>query len=113
MIYDERSQPKNAPDPAPSMMTIIPKSRWKTSYFFGVPSALNVGTQGISNLYVNIMSPNLMNINVSINGATPGSLSSLSRLGGFSNLSSNFPELKGGQYHINATSYHLYSTVPF
>jgi len=38
MMYDLRNFANSAPYPAPSMMTIIPMSRWKTSYLWYVPA---------------------------------------------------------------------------
>ncbi len=38
MMYDQRMQGAGAPYPAPSMMSIVPISRWKTSYLWSVPA---------------------------------------------------------------------------
>ncbi|HYM19400.1 MAG TPA: choice-of-anchor D domain-containing protein [Candidatus Kapabacteria bacterium] len=38
MFYDQRSQGTSDPYPAPSMVSIIPRSRWKSEYYFNVPN---------------------------------------------------------------------------
>lgn len=41
MMYDQRMQGETQPYPAPSMMTLIPKSRWKSTYLWAVPKDKN------------------------------------------------------------------------
>lgn len=37
MQYDQRMQGTSSPYPTPSMLSIVPKSRWKSEYYFYVP----------------------------------------------------------------------------
>src|SRR5579872_2706323 len=118
MEYDERSQtPKRDPSPAPSMMTIVPVSRWKNSYSMMIPKQNVLDYLSYFDGYVNVISPNLSNVLVSINNAAPVHLSSLGRLSGFNNFSKNFPGFAGAQYSLpgsfNITTLRLYSTEPF
>jgi len=116
MQYDERSITPNAPWPSPSMMSIIPVSRWKRSFSISTHEK----SQSIDHEYVNILGSNLGSISVSINGGLPSSLSSISHGGGFSNISSQYPSVSGGQYKIESNSltgkgntYHFFSNDPF
>jgi len=116
MQYDQRSQPVKNPWPAPSMMTIVPYSRWKTSYSFA--AFLDVDREKANNsIYINLIGSNLSNIKVSHNGSIPTSLSSLSRVQSFSNLSSHLSNINANQYSILSgftfDTYHLTSSDPF
>ncbi|MDP4236140.1 MAG: choice-of-anchor D domain-containing protein, partial [Bacteroidota bacterium] len=120
MQYDERSQTTTIPWLSPSMMTIVPKSRWRTSCAFAVPGGNTIDDGGrVPNyIYINVIAPNLGNISLSINGANPVPLTSLSRIGQFSNFSSNYPTLRANQYRFtsffnSASNYFLSSPDPF
>jgi plastocyanin len=111
MQYDERSVTPKAPWPAPSMMSIIPVSRWKRNYsFYLFP---NPNTEDYK--FVNILSTNLSSINVSTDGTTFKPISSLSKFSGFINLSSQFPSITAGQYKFQSSgqTYTLSSNTPF
>lgn len=113
--YDERSLTLESPWPAPSMMAIVPLSRWKTSYFFSLPPTY-YGAKYTNTIFVNILASNLTNINVSIDGKSPVPLSNLTRIGGYSGISNHFPNLKASQYRFSAGfsySYYLFSNEPF
>jgi len=116
MQYDERSVTSNAPWPAPSMMSIIPVSRWKRSYSFSIDEIPN----GISNAYINILAQDLSTVSISVDGALPATLSSVSHIGNFSNFSRQFLSSRAGQYRLEADTYvgfphmyHLLSNDPF
>jgi hypothetical protein len=70
MMYDQRMQPGTAPFPAPSMMSIVPLSRWKNDYSFEVPAQ---SYDEIFNSYILVVSVNHAWTNgllkVSYNGA--------------------------------------------
>ncbi|MEI8134917.1 MAG: choice-of-anchor D domain-containing protein [bacterium] len=114
MQYDERSAPGTPPWPAPSMVTIIPVSRWKNVYSFGVASQED---QVSNQVCLSVLALDFSKIKVSMNGAAAIPLSSLSRIGSFSNVSGHYPGLKGSQYLFtsgkNTTSYSLTSSDPF
>ncbi|MFI5263111.1 MAG: T9SS type A sorting domain-containing protein [Candidatus Kapaibacterium sp.] len=117
MQYDERSQTDKSPDPAPSMMTVIPKSRWKTSYYVSIPTNANSQITFLTN-FLNVIGTNLGNITVSVNGGIPNFLTSFSKFGNFNSVSNQFPSLKGTQFQVPAAtnasvSYFLSSDQPF
>jgi plastocyanin len=115
MQYAERTQTANAPFPAPSMMTIVPVSRWKTSYSLTVVSDANIVNQIIHDRYLNIIGSNLNNINFSINGGNPVPLSVLSKVLNYGTVSTRYPNLKAAQYKLPSTanSCHFFSSDPF
>jgi len=54
MLYDQRNFATSAPYPAPSMMTIIPMSRWKKSFMWYVPvNRFEI----LQEYYVNVIAP--------------------------------------------------------
>jgi len=112
MQYDERNQPTSGLAPSPSMMTIIPKSRWRTSYNFSLLQAKTI--DGITeDQYVNIIADSLTDIRVSNDGAPLVPLTSaFNQVGQFQNVSSNY-HISGGQYRMGAGSYFLHSNYPF
>lgn len=111
--YDERSQPPKKPYPAPSMMTIIPHSRWRTSYNF---SEFDPG--GISGVnesqYINIISDSLTSIRVSADGSAEVPLGStgFTSVGTIKSLPSSYG-VKGGSYSVNSHAFYLHSDFPF
>ncbi|HYM20844.1 MAG TPA: hypothetical protein VEW28_07565, partial [Candidatus Kapabacteria bacterium] len=70
--YDQRMQGGGQPFPAPGQMSIVPMSRWKSSYLFYVPSNTFEILQGY---YINVICDrndfNVSHILVSINGSKP------------------------------------------
>jgi len=118
MQYDERSESKARPWPAPSMMTVVPRSHWKRFYSFNLLDNSNVW-QVIDNPYINVISDHMDDIRVSINGGTPGPLTTLGKVSTFSNLSGSDVGLSGTQYKLNtpvlnpSAPYYLTSEYPF
>lgn len=108
--YDERSQSTNMPLPTPSMMTVIPVSRWKSSYNFAIPDFED--PKIIDAPYIQILSTNVEKIFYSLNGATPKQLSSLSAAGSFNSVSTHY-NIKGVRYKIGSGSYRFFSEFPF
>ncbi|MEI8135032.1 MAG: choice-of-anchor D domain-containing protein [bacterium] len=116
MQYDERSQlGQQGPWPCPSMMTVVPKSRWKTSYFFSMPGRTNEEQTSLTAIFVNVISPDISGIKVKINGGPVKSLSTIDRFANFTNVSKTYPELKGSQYLFiaNYPAYQFFSDDPF
>jgi len=115
MQYDERSQPTKSPYPAPSMMTIIPHSRWRTAYNFSEfdPS----GIAGVNpNQFIGIISDSLTQIRVSANGSAESNLpgNGITSAGTtYSSISKIFTSAKGSRYNIASSSYYLHSDYPF
>ncbi len=114
--YDERmiSKPNPRQSPAPCMMAIVPKSRWKKFYSFVIPhypAAYN---------YINIISGHMEDIKISELGLAPVPITSLSRSLLFGGISSQDNSLFGAQYKLSIPSvsdksfpYYLYSEYPF
>ncbi len=118
MQYDERSESKARPWPAPSMMTVVPRSHWKRFYSFNLLDNSNVW-QVLDNPYINVISDHIGDIRVSINGGTPVALTTLGKVLSFSNLSGADAGLTGTQYKLNtpilvpSAPYILTSEYPF
>ncbi|MBS1902881.1 MAG: IgGFc-binding protein [Bacteroidetes bacterium] len=76
MQYDQSMQAVRPPNPAPSMLSIIPRSRWKSEYYFSNPSSKN----NTRSMYLLITAPrsdwNGQKILVSHAGAPASSLTS-------------------------------------
>ncbi|MEP7234334.1 MAG: T9SS type A sorting domain-containing protein [Ignavibacteriota bacterium] len=121
MQYDQRSVPQHPLWAAPSMMTIVPITRWRSFYSFLTTNAAggkNDKDFYSNDVYVNVIAQNLANITLSLNGAPPIPLSSLARKNAFTITSSHFESFQAAQYRlINAayvpTSYAISSTDPF
>ncbi|MBS1902480.1 MAG: T9SS type A sorting domain-containing protein [Bacteroidetes bacterium] len=74
-MYDQRMQGGGAPYPAPSQMTIIPKSRWKTSFLWYVPNNTFEILQGYYiNLICNRSDYDNRKILIAVNGGKPAPL---------------------------------------
>jgi hypothetical protein len=105
MQYDQRSQPDNPPFSAPSMMTIVPQSRWKTSYYLYVPG--NEPFEKYQDYYINVFSnlfygPATGDISYTLNGGEIKTLSTLQRAGGFNSIGAAQYKLYPGSYHFFA-----------
>ncbi|MDP4237109.1 MAG: hypothetical protein Q8919_11740, partial [Bacteroidota bacterium] len=115
MQYDERSQGSAKPYPAPSMMTIVPHSRWRTTYNFSEfdPS----GITGVNpNQYIGIIADSLNAVKVSIDGAPEGPISNLGgSINTFNNVSNRYTtgNMKGGNYDVGSHTFFLHSDFPF
>ncbi len=116
MQYDERSIALQTWQ-APSMMTIVPVSRWKTSYFLSTLGKNFTSSEyAYSNVtFLNIIGSNLSNISVSVGGGNPTPLSTFFKITGYQTISNHFPNLKAASYKVSALdflgnqSYHLFS----
>jgi plastocyanin len=117
MQYDQRSQPDAIPAPAPSMVTVVPKSRWKRSYsFMNYIDKESSDLKAHHSLFINVIASNLSSIFLYVNQSDPKSLSSLTKVGGYNNITSDL--LKGGLYIIpegafNNPNYFFKSDDPF
>jgi plastocyanin len=112
MQYDERSQPFKGPWPAPSMMTVIPISRWRKSYDFYVPTR-SASESILDYPYVNVISPPSATINVSVDGGTPRSIVSFPAAGNVPSVSNRYA-LKGVRYKLpGGSAYRLTSDSSF
>lgn len=116
--YDQRSQSTGKPWPAPSMMNVVPRSRWKKFYSFNVLDNGNVWQ--ISDApYINVISDNLAEIKISINGGVPTGLTALTKLQTYSSFSGSDNGLTGTQYKLSvpvlnpSAPYYLTSQYPF
>ena len=118
MQYDERSESKSKPWPAPSMMTVVPRSHWKKFYSFNLIDNGSV-FQIIDLPYINIISDHFDDIKMSISGGAPTSLSSLVKVVSYPNLSGSDAALSGIQYKLYAAPlsppapYYFTSEFPF
>jgi len=116
MMYDNRMFANAAPYPAPSMMTIIPISRWKTSYAWYVPANKFEVFQAY---YVNIIGQtqdfsNQGGIMVSYNGGAIKPISTVINLDQrFKGSIPNHPELTGIRYKLAPGSYYATGPHPF
>ncbi len=115
MQYEERSQPAKGLFPAPSMMTIVPHSRWKKSFSFSGPIATSgsgVGTGATTNQFFIIISDSISGIKVSFNGGKETGLSAFSLDRSFNVVSSHYSS-KAEVLRIGPGSYYLHSDQPF
>ncbi len=109
MLYDLRGQGTTAPYPAESMMSIVPMSRWRTSYLFYV--AANT-FEVLQNYYINIIGLRKDidggNIQYAFNGtkALTKVNQGLTLKGSFPNIP-NHPELKGERRVVHPGAYYL------
>jgi hypothetical protein len=121
MQYDQRSQPVQKPWPAPSMMTIVPRSHWKKYFAFNLLDNGNTG-QIIDMPYINVISDHLNDIKVSVGGAAPVPLTSaafLTKINNFGSVSVTDQSVEGIQYRLTspvylpASPYYFTSEYPF
>lgn len=115
MMYDLRNFANSAPYPAPSMMTIIPISRWKTSFMWYVPAnqfetlqAYYVdvlGLRGDFDLNTGILA--------SFNGGMIRPIKQVLALDGQYKQIPNHPELNGIRFKLYPGSYYATGPHPF
>jgi hypothetical protein len=106
MAYQLRDQGTKEPYPAESMMSIVPMSRWRTSYLFYVPANT---FEILQDYFINIIGEKNdidHNIVFSQNGGNTSRLSSLGSQGAFINIP-NHQELKGVRYRVAPGSYYI------
>ncbi len=113
MQYDERAQPTNKPYTAPSMMTIVPHSRWRKTYNFSVltpPTDHGV----VGDQFIDVIADSLSAIMVSANGAIEHPIiTALPSAGSVNVVSKNYPGVKGARYRIGSGPYYMHSDFPF
>jgi hypothetical protein len=115
MQYDERSQPLKSPWPTPSMMTVIPHSRWRNSCTFSVFSNASgeLGGGSAANQFMTVIADSLADIQVSVDGAKEKSLGSAFSTAGNFTVVSNHSSVKAARYRIGPGAYYLHSSQPF
>lgn len=117
MEYDERSQGSKKPYPAPSMMTVVPHSRWRTTYNFSTFDPVGGGLGATNpNQYVNVIADSISQVKVSIDGGPEGPLTNIgTSVGSHSNISSRYSStpLKGNRYDVGSHNFYLHSDYPF
>lgn len=113
MMYDQRNFATAAPYPAPSMMTIVPMSHWRTSYLWYVPANKFETLQGY---YVNIICEKGdldTVIKGSLNGGQIKPIKTVLSLGAQFQSIPNYPNLMGQQFQLSPGSYYAVGTRPF
>jgi hypothetical protein len=113
MTYDLRDFATAIPYPAPSMMTVIPISRWKTSYIWYVPSNYNFPKN-----YANIIGlrsdlHSTDGIMASYNGGAIKPIGQIFSTDQQYDVIPNHPELAGIRVSLNAGTYYVTATHPF
>jgi hypothetical protein len=111
MMYDLREDGRSQPFPSENMMTIVPISRWKRSFFLYVPTNTY---EVLQNYYFNIIAEkkDIDNgwIKFSVNGSpTLNRVSILIAKGSYTNIP-NHPELKGARYGLSPGAYYFTNT---
>ena len=102
------------PYPRPSMMTLIPRSRWRNAYLWFVPSNVNEKLQGY---YVNIIGPKdnkFDSIMISKNGQKEAMIKAagMSQVGQYTSIPGH-PDLKAIRYKVTPGSYYARASFPF
>ena len=111
MCYDERSASQSGPYPAPSMMTIVPISKWKKSYLWKVPAKNN--PQYLSHTsYINIIG-NLKGIAIFKNGVAVSINQAFTKVKEYYSTIPDYPGLQCAVYKIYEGSYFATSNYPF
>ena len=115
MMYDRRNFASAAPYPAPSMMTIIPMSHWRTSYLWYVPSNK---FETLQSYYVNIIAPagdfdGQAGIMGSFNGNTIKPIKQVLALDAQFKIIPKHPELGGIRFKLYPGSYYATGPHPF
>ena len=114
MMYDNRhfAGQLTPPFPAPSMMTILPISRWKTSFLWGVPANKFETLQAY---FINVICPtaDLGSIMASKDGGPIVPLKNLLAQDKKWVTIPNHPELVGVRYKLSAGCYYAKGPRPF
>jgi hypothetical protein len=115
MLYDQRNFANSPPFPAPSMITVIPMSRWRTSFLWYVPANKFESLQGY---YVNIIAPTgdfigLNGIRASFNGGKIQPIKQVLSLEQQWKNIPNHPELTGVRFKLYPGSYYATGPNPF
>lgn len=113
--YDQRMQGAGAPFPAPGQMSIVPMSRWKSSYLWYVPNNTFESLQGYYiNLICNRDDYNHFKIKLAFNGGKPQPIQAaglaVKRLfATLSSLGTDYDSIMGVQFGLGPGAY--YATV--
>ncbi len=113
MMYDQRNFATTAPYPAPSMVTVIPMSRWRTSFLWYVPTNKFETLQAY---YVNIIAPTPdfdKGIVGSYNGGAIKPIKSVISLTKQWKILPNHPGFSGVQFKLSPGSYYATGPHPF
>ncbi|MBS1902497.1 MAG: IgGFc-binding protein [Bacteroidetes bacterium] len=109
--YDQRMQGAGAPYPAPSQLTVIPRSTWRSSYAFFIPNNQFEILQGYYlNLICSRSSYDNRKILVSVNGAKPAPLPNGLATKKKYAVIPDTPELVGYSLSLGPGSYYLTDT---
>jgi hypothetical protein len=111
--YDIANHGIGAPFPRPSMMTIVPRSRWRNAYLWSVPAEYGLGAD---ESYITIIGPKttLDSIYISKNGQKDVLIdfAGLSKAAEYVTIPDH-PDLKAVVYRLNTGSYYLRANFPF
>lgn len=116
MMYDLRNFASAAPYPAPSMISVVPISRWRTSFLWYVPANKFETLQGY---YVNVIAQTIdfgatNGIMASFNGGSIKPIKQvLSFQAQYKGTIPNYPDLTGVRYKLNPGSYYATGPHPF
>ncbi|MFI5264735.1 MAG: hypothetical protein ACHQM6_09490, partial [Candidatus Kapaibacterium sp.] len=115
MMYDQRNFANSAPYPAPSMITVIPMSHWRTSFLWYVPANKFESLQGY---YVNIIAQDTdltgrNGIQASFNGGPIKPIKQVFSLEQQWKGLPNHPELTGIRFKLYPGSYYATGPNPF
>ena len=117
MMYDQRNYATNAPFPAPSMMTIIPMSRWAKSYSWYVPDYNpKSDVVNLRQYYINVIAYNEDidgGINISVNNGALKPLKQALNVEQAIKSIPNHPELTGLRMKVYPGSFYASSFRPF
>lgn len=115
MVYqiDQANQSSKQPFPRPSMMQIVPMSRWKSTYFWFVPSNVDERLQAY---YINVIAPKAKFDSIFISKG--GQKDVLIGQAGFTMVKTydslpNHPELMGKTYKVVPGSYYAGANFQF
>jgi len=114
-LIDQANQSNKQPYPRPSMMTIIPRSRWRNAYLWTVPSNVDERLQAY---YINVIGPKdsrfVDSIFISKNGQkeTPIKSAGLAMVKTWMTLPGH-PDLRGVTYKVTPGSYYARASFPF
>ncbi len=110
--HEERSQSSKAPYNSPSMMTIVPHSRWRKAYNLSVLAPpTDHGATGYQ--YLDVLADSLSTIMVSANGAVEHPINTaLVNVGSVNVVSKNY-SVKAARFRIGSGPYYLHSDFPF
>ncbi|MDP4230323.1 MAG: hypothetical protein Q8916_07980, partial [Bacteroidota bacterium] len=115
MMYDNRNFATKDPYPGPSMISVIPMSRWRTSFLWYVPANK---FESLQSYFVNILGPladfdGPNGILASFNGGTIKPLKQVLSLEQQWKTIPNFPGIAGVRFRLYPGSYYATGPHPF